>query len=204
MSLPKCNKALIDKVRPLIERGQPFSVIAKACGISRPALFNYKNPDSEHFNQKFADMVKEAMEARDTGLIRAGQFEQAKKHILKKVTKELRTVGPKMPPSYLNKQLLIRYADEVLDLILDPRTTVKTMKYECERRVEELTKDVWVAVKEDEVEVDPNQAAVKNVETNTGDPDERWTFKEEVAVSGDLIIKNVKFGEPEPKDEDGV
>jgi len=76
--LPKCNKALIDKVRPLVERGAPWAVIAKACGTGRCTLFNYKNPKSRHYDPKFADMVKEAFEAHKD-LIRISQLEEAKK-----------------------------------------------------------------------------------------------------------------------------
>ena len=209
--LKKCNKALIDKVRPLVERGAPWTVIAKACDTARTTLFNYKNPDSEHYDANFADMVREALEARDTGLIRAGQFEQAKKHILKKVTKVPTVIKtPTLPPSSFTKDQQLRYADEELDLILDPKFTIKEMRYEMARYIPELIE--WgepyyvvedVIVKIEETECEPNQAAVKNVETNTGDPAKRWSFKDDIAVSGAVTIENVIFGKPEKTKTDG-
>lgn len=193
MPKAKCTKEIIERVRVLVERGQPWSVIAKTVGVAKSTMENWRNKDSNFYNKKFAKMVKEAKEQFDCGEIRKCQAEQAKKHKLRKVTKELVKKGPKKPPASYTKALLIRYADEVLDLILYKDLTKAVMMYECERRVEELTKEEMVITKTEESQVDPNQQAVKNVLTNTGPDDERWTFEEKHKVEpGDGLTKLMK------------
>jgi hypothetical protein len=41
-----------------------------------------------------------------------------------------------------------------------------------------------------EAEVDPNQAAVKNVLTNTGKKEERWNFKDEIEHEAGKELKS--------------
>ena len=213
MPAAKCDKALIGKVKTLIERGiVNWTVISKAVDVGRSTLFEYKNPESCNYNKPFADAVAESMEGYDTGRTKAGQFEQSVRHKLRKVTKERQvTRCPHLPPTSFKKDLVIQYADEELDLILDPKKfTLPEMFYQMSLRIAELieygepyyvVEDVIVKI--EETEVDPSPAAVKNVLTNTGDEKKRWTFKDEVALSGDLKIENVIFGKPEKKEEDG-
>jgi len=52
-----------------------------------------------------------------------------------------------------------------------------------------------VVTKTEKAEVDPNQAAVKNVATNTGNPDKRWSFNEEIKLPENLIFR-LQLGEP--------
>ena len=141
-------------------------------------LRRWRTKSSPYYKQDFAIAVTQAVEQIDTGRIKAGQIVQAQKHTLHRVTRELQIKGPKMPSSSYTKNLIIRYANEVLDLILDPRMTIPKMRYKIERRVEELTKEEMVIVKKEAIEVDSNPAAVKAVLTNIGKKEERWSFKE--------------------------
>jgi len=178
MSNAKTDKELFERVRVLIERGMPWTVIAAAVGKSRKTLENWKNPESKLFNKEFAQMLAEAEEEFASSKIKAGQTVQAVKHKLS--TRELRIDGPKRPKSDYTKDMLIWYADDVLDLELDPSMTKNEIWYHIDREIEEQTKEKMVKVREQEV--DPSQAAVKNVLTNTGAKDKRWNFKEEVEL----------------------
>ena len=93
----KCTQSIIDRVRPLVESGVTWPKIAVAVGVGDSTLRHYRQVGSANYVEKFAEMVRLAVEARDCGDIRAGQVEQAKKHILK--TMELQETGPQMPPS---------------------------------------------------------------------------------------------------------
>jgi len=175
----KCTKEIIERVRPLVEAGVKWPQIATAVGVGTSTMQHWRQEGAATCEEDFAAMVKLAEEERETGKIKAGQFEQAQKHILVKVTKELRANGPKRPPSSYPKKLLLWYCDEVLDMILDQRMDLKEMWYHIDRRIEELTEEEMVVVKTEKAEVDPSQAAVKNVLTNAGEKAKRWTFKEE-------------------------
>ena len=222
MSKAKTDKELFESVRVLIERGMPWTVIAAAVGKSRKTLENWKNPESKLFNKEFAQMLAEAEEEFASSKIKAGQKIQAVKHTLKKTFWEYREIdsrsldkkdkrykkdrkelmpAPEMPPTWFPKPYIVDYADQVLDLELDPRATVAEMRAECLLQVKELTVTVRVRI-EAEQEVDPSSTAVKNVLTNTGAEKNRWSFKDEVSVSGDIKIENVKFGEPDKGEPD--
>jgi hypothetical protein len=206
----KTDKELFESVRILIERGQPWTVIAAAVGKSRKTLENWKNPQSKLFKKEFAQMLAEAEEAL-ADKTKAGQFEQSVKHTLKKTLWEYREIdsrsldkkdrrykkgkkellpAPEMPPTWFPKQYLVDYADQVLDLELDPRATAAEMRAECLLRVKELTVTVRVRI-EAEQEVDPSATAVKNVLTNTGDEKNRWSFKEEHEIDASDPLKKL-------------
>jgi hypothetical protein len=200
----KCDKKLIERVRVLRARNIIWEVIAKVVGVARTSLSNYKDPESESYNEQFAAMAKETQENIDCGEIKAGQFEQAQKHKLVKVTTELRDVGPKMPPSWFPKDYLVDYADQFLDLELYMSSTAKEMRAECFLRVQELSKEKFVKVKTEEAQVDPNLKAVENVLKNAGKEDERWNVGQDVKISTDdpltqllAQIGDIKKGLPE-------
>lgn len=192
-----CTQEIIDKVVILIERGISWTKIEQIIGKSRETFRDWRDQTSERYQEDFDLAVKAAQERRDCGQIRAGQIEQAQKHTLKKVTKERMLIDsrsreskkklppPKMPPLRFRKSQLIIYADEILDLELDPAFTHEEMLLECAKRIEELTEVVMVVTKEEIVETDPNQQAVKNVLTNCGPEVERWSFKEERVINTD-------------------
>jgi len=175
----KCTTKLIEQIRPLRERNNPWSVIAESVGVGESTLHFWKNPDSELFVPEFAQMVKEAIEQRKKSKTRADQVKQSQFHKGKKVTNELKNLGPGMPSSSYTKKITVRYAKEVLGLRLKMKMTKAEMRYLCERRVKKLEDWQMVQVKEEISDVEPNQAAVKNVETNTGRDADKWNFKEE-------------------------
>ena len=182
----KCTQSIIDRVRPLVESGVTWPKIAVAVGVGESTLRHWRQEGSANYVAEFAEIIKAAIEAMDCGKIKAGQIEQAQKHILK--TMELQETGPQMPPSWFPKNYIVDYADQFLDLVLDPRTTVGQMRAECFLRVTELSKVKMVVTKE--AEVDPNQAAVKNVLTNTGKKEERWNFKDEIEHEAGKELKS--------------
>jgi len=198
----KCTTELIKRVRPLVESGVTWPTIAAAVGVGESTLRHWRQVGSANYVEKFAEMVRLAVEARDCGDIRAGQVEQAKKHTLKKVTREPKLVdirstkrkipswavrkkskrllpAPVMPPTSYKKNELILYAKAFLDLEIDGSYTKNEIRIECAKCVDELTVEEMVIIKEEMSEADPNQQAVKNVLTNTGDPAKRWNFKDE-------------------------
>jgi len=187
----KCNAEVIEKVCILICQGCSWVSISKVTGISRKTLENWRNQVGGFYEKQFDDAVKAALEKRDTGRIKANQFVEAGRHRLKKTVKELRVVDirslksklklppPVMPALRLRKKEIIKYADDFLDLIIDPEFTVNEMRMQCARRIQELSIDVMVKVREEEQEVAANQQAVKNVLTNSGPETERWNFKEQ-------------------------
>ena len=176
----KCTKEIVEKCRIGIESGMLWSKVAKITGVSERSLHSWRRPGSDQYNQEFAEMVIMAEEIA-VGRTKAGQFEQSVKHKLVKVIKELRPGRDViMPPTWLPKDYLIDYADQELDLILYPKMSIRAMRSECLLQVRALRAEKMVAIKNEETEVDPNQAAVKAVLTNAGPDDGRWTFKEEM------------------------
>ena len=209
MPAAKCTKKIIESVRVLIEQGLSWAKIAEVTDLERKTLYNYRDPNSDSYNKDFAEMVEEAKERFDCGEIKAGQVEQAVKHTLKKIywehhqvdvrsldKKEKEKAGvlsvekdegrkmakmsppPDMPPTWMKKVYLIDYACQILDLSVGDNLSIAEIRAECLLRVKELTVTIKVKVESDQ-EVDPNQAAVKNVLTNTGRDEDRWSFKDE-------------------------
>jgi len=201
------TKKLIDRIRILVESGLSWEKIAAAVGVSKTMLHAWKQEGAATYDEEFAAMVKAAVEDRDTGAIKAGQFEQAVKHVLVRKTRELQETGPQMPPSWFPKDYIVDYAEQFLNLVLDPRTTANQMRAECFLRVKELSKVTMVVAKTEEIEVDPNQAAVKNVLSNTGPKNDRWSFKEGVEIEpGNALTKLLneigQIRNPLPSEED--
>ena len=208
------TKKLIDRVRPLVEGGVTWPTIAVAVGVGDSTMRHWRQVGSDNYVEEFAEMVRLAVEARDCGDIRASQVEQAKKHILKKVMREPRLIdirstkrklpswadrieskrlmpAPGMPPASYKKNELIAYAKAFLDLEIDGSYTKNEIRIECAKCVEALTVEEMVIIKEEISEVDPNQAAVKNVLTNTGPKAERWSFKEEHEIDASDPLKQL-------------
>ena len=209
----KCTQSIIDRVRPLVESGVTWPKIAVAVGVGESTLRHYRQVGSANYVEEFAEMVRLAFEARDCGDIKAGQVEQAQKHTLKKVTREPRLIdirstkrkipswavrikskrllpAPVMPPMSYKKNELIFYAKAFLDLEIDESYNKNEIRIECAMCVEALTVEEMVVVKEESAQVDPNQAAVKNVLTNTGKKEERWNFKDEIEHEAGKELKS--------------
>ena len=205
----KCTKEIIEKCCILVGQGCSWVKIAKVLDLGRTALFLWRDEASQYYNKKFDDAVKAALEARDTGRIKANQFIEADRHILTKTIRELKIIDkrtlkskmrlppPAMPPSNLRKREIIRYAKDFLGIRIDEGLTINDMRMICAKRIADLSIEVMVKVKEEEQQMPANQQAVKNVLTNAGPKNSRWNFKDEVEVSGDLTIENVVFGKPE-------
>ena len=197
-SYPERVKMMIVDLGAVNSRGEiAWSRIAKLLGVSVETLRRWRKRSGPYYKQDFAIAVMQAVEEFDTDRIKAGQIIQSQKHILHRVFRELRVRGPQMPPNWFTKPYLIQYADEVFDLELDPKMTIKEMRCECELRIEELTKEELVIVRKVSIEVDPNPAAVKLVLMNLGKKEERWTFKErhEIDTSDPLSKLLAEIGE---------
>ena len=186
----KCDKKLIEAVRPLVEAGNSWPTIAKSVGASETSLRNYRTKGKPSFNEAFAAMVFKAREEFDTGKIKAGQVEQAKKHKLKKVIKELQNLGPRMPKASYTKAFIVRYAKDILKLRLNMKMKKAEMLYACERKVEKLEDWQMVQVREEITDVDPSQPAVKNVLSNMGKDEDKWDFTEKREHEAGKELKN--------------
>lgn len=216
----KCTNELIEKVRTLRERNLSWDIVAKAVGVGRSTLFEWKDPESSQYNENFALMCEEAEEVV-ADKTKADQAKQSQFHKLRKVIFELREVDirsldkrekkkfkklrsadreekrefpelmppPGMPPSWLTKQYIIDYADQVLDLTLDPGANINEMRAECLLRIKELTVTVKVKIVTEQ-EVDPSAQAVKNVLSNMGNKDERWDLSEKREHEAGKELKN--------------
>ena len=205
------DKQVTERVVRLIESGViSWKKIAELAGVSRKTLQRWRDTEDDTFSKQFADSVDLAFENYNSGEIKAGQVEQAKKHTLRKNNWEYRAVDvrsldkkekkkaniktaekdedrtkakfsppPEMPPTWMTKAYLVDYGEQVLDLSIgETNLSISEIMAECLLRVKELTVTIRVKI-EIEQEVDPNQAAVKNVLTNAGKKEERWSFKEE-------------------------
>ena len=208
MPAAKCTDEVIEKVRVLRGKNLPWRDVAGAVGVDKSTLLQYKNPESKSYSRAFADMIEEVNDSLSDNT-KTGQFEQSVKHTLKKIywehhqvdvrsldKKEKEKAGvlsvekdegrkmakmsppPDMPPTWMKKVYLIDYAYQILDLSVGDNLSIAEIRAECLLRVKELTVTIKVKVESDQ-EVDPNQAAVKNVLTNTGREEDRWSFKEE-------------------------
>ena len=76
-------------------------------------------------------------------------------------------------------------------MILDPKFTINEMIIECRKRIDELTCELMVKVREEQTEAEPNQQAVKNVLTNCGPEAERWDFTEHRGHSVDDPLMSI-------------
>lgn len=184
MQPSKCTNQLIEQIRLLIERGMPWSKAAKVVGVHKATLAKWKNPDSPEHNVEFAAMVEEAEEI-NSNKAKKGQMAQSVRHKLR--VRELVTEGPKRPRADYTVEMLYWYADEVLDLDLAPGMDSGECLYHIDREINDQTVTKMVVVREQEV--DPSQAAVKNVLTNTGDPNKRWKIQERHEIDGSEDVK---------------
>lgn len=213
-----CTKELTKRICILIEQGLSWSKIEQVVGKSRETLRLWQDKSSHLYQRDFDLAVRAARENYDCGQVRGGQFEQAVRHTLRKVTKERRLIDvrtmkakaklppPKMPPQSFRRSQIISYADEILDLELDRAFTKGEMLIECSKRIIELSVEIMETTKQELVEVDPNQQAVKNVLTNCGPEKERWNFKEEHQIDTSdplmsLIEKIASRPAPLPSEE---
>ena len=187
----KCTPKVIERICILIERKAKWKEIAKVIEIAERTLEYWRDPDSEHYKPELVEAIEATQEKMSCGLTKADQHRQSQFHYLKKVTRERQLIDvrtehsrvklppPAMPPASFSTASIISYADEVLDLILDPKYTKDEMRVECRKRINELTTEIFAKIKEEISESEPNQQAVKNVLNNCGPEEERWNFKDE-------------------------
>jgi hypothetical protein len=194
---------MIERICLLIEQDHTWDGIAKILDISRRVLFNWRDPNCDTYQPKLAEAIAATKEKMSCNETKAGQHRQSQFHHLKKVVRErmlidVRTKSsktkrppPPMPPTSFRKAEIILYADEFLDLELDPKFTVNEMRIECARRIDELTLEVMVKTKEEITETAPNAQAVKNVLTNCGPQAGRWNFGQDHVVDVSDPLKNL-------------
>lgn len=184
----------------MIEQGLGWGKIAEIVERHRNSLANWRDPQSEHYVEEFALMVTAAEEEFACNKTKAGQKAQAIVHTLKKVTRVARVIDirskksklklppPNMPPSSYKRGELIHYANLILDLTFPENYTINDMRTACVRRIAELSTEVMVKVSVIETEVGPNPQAVKNVLSNCGNKDKRWSFTQEMKVGGEVQL----------------
>ena len=194
-----CTPALVAKICKLIEGGHKWDDIASILDVSRSALFNWKDPNSEFAKPALIEAIAATREKISCEQTKTDQHTQSRFHTLKKVTRERMLVDirstkmkipswavrfkskrlmqpPKMPPSNFSKAETIQYAKNFLDLHIDGSYTLNEIRMECALCIEELTVEVFVKVKEELADAEPSQQAVKNVLTNCGPAKKRWNF----------------------------
>ena len=155
--------------------GELFAVTAQTIGNWR----------TEH--PTFAAAIIEGREEFDICGIQAGQVAKAKPHV--KRTRELREVGPKPPASDEDKEGLVLYAKEKLQLKLQMRMSKAAMWRLIRREIRRRTAEKLVVVKEETVEGDT--PAAKYALNNLGPPEKRWQDKQEVAHSGQIGLRHI-------------
>ncbi len=199
----KCTQAIIGKICKLIEGKHNWTDIASILDISRATLFNWKDPKSEYCQPKLVEAIAATKEKMSCGKMKADQHRQSQFHYLKKNIKELRSVDvrtqwpkpknyklpkgakrlpgknkvpPSMPPLSFTKRDIVEYAAQFLDLKLDGANRKGQLRIACQKRLNELTVEMMVTVKDENQECEPNQQAVKNIVSNCGPKEERWNF----------------------------
>lgn len=188
----KCTPSIIEKVGLLIEQETSWKNIARIIGIAEKTLERWRKKGSETYRPKFVEAIEKAREKISTDKTRRDQRTQSQFHYLHKVVKESRVIDvrteksavklppPKMPPSHFSVKMIRKYADEILDYEIPAGYTKDEMMIMCINRINELSKEIMVTVRQEISQAEPNQQAVKNVETNCGPEDKRWKFKEEL------------------------
>ena len=56
MPKAKCTEKLIGQVRVLREKNLPWRDVARAVGVDKSTLLEYKKPESNSYNKVFADI----------------------------------------------------------------------------------------------------------------------------------------------------
>ena len=191
--------AMIQRVRQMILLIQPlkanselnYSKIAKVMDIPARTFSYWMNPESDYYKTDFAkailDAGEELRESFDLAKTKRAMINRSQGYLKIKKTKELKTIGPKMPSiSGMNKADLIKTAKK-LGLKVDKRMTNGGIKLLIIEFIEKQTCEKLVVVKQEEEHMMGDVAAGKLVTANIGAKDKQWKDKQEVEVVGQSI-----------------
>lgn len=190
-TLSNYHPSMAEKVKFLIIEGgainrlghPAWGLVGKLLGVTNETIRQWRKRSGKYYKEEFAKACNEGIAAADAGQVKRGLLNVAKTHIVRETTLELRTVGPEPPPSFYLKADLLEWAKSTLDLELDPKSSMATIRrriaIECKKRQHE--KMVVVAEKRKRhVDV----GAAKIVLPNIGPKEERWLAKEGVVHEG--------------------
>ena len=175
----------VQQARVLAENGASNEAMAKAFGVTRQTICNWRNDHAE-----FAAAIKDGREALDTGDIQRSMIQRAKGYTQVKVTKELQTVGPKMPALSTPKAELLRLATKY-----KLKTTGNMKKGEVysliAEYVEKHTREKLIIVKREETPMLGDVAAAKYVLPNIG-PADKPKWKDKVEIGGQVAVTGME------------
>ena len=202
------NSKLVARAKELITLIQPikadgtlhYGKLAKVLGIPTSTFSNWRNRESQYYKPKFAEAIEQAFDdleelihlrkTKRAMIARSQPYNRIKK------TKDLMTVGPKMPIlSKLRKQGL-QVAAKKLCIKVDKKMTVKDLKLVIVTAVQEQTEKKLVVVKQEEERMHGDVAAGKMVTSNIGPKDKRWIDQTKVEVTGQSLadIAAIMYG----------
>ena len=169
--------------------------VAELFGVSRETVRRWHKlvPDFEdYYHADFAAVWDELQEKVDCSEIKRSMVTKAKGFTQQKIVRELRAVGPEMPPlSKLNKAQKLEYAEKELNLKLEKRMETKAIDMAIRDEVRKQTKEKMIIVKREAITQAGSEAAAQLVLANIGPENERWISKQQHNHSGKLDITEI-------------
>lgn len=183
---------LVVEMGAVNNRGEiAWTKVARAMGLSAETLRRWRTESSGYYQPDFAAMVDDVVPLVESGQVKRAFIDRAKPHAVVKITRELRTQGPKRPPESMRKALLIRYAAEVLHLELDESLKKDELLYEIDRAIAaQTTQELVVTKRETQRSMGDNTAGTL-VAANYGPPEERWRQKTETDVKVPATLADI-------------
>ncbi len=191
------NPKLVARVKEVILELEPiksngdlhYGRIAKIMDIASRTFSHWRDTESKYYKPKFAKAIiaahEELTETIELSKTKRAMIARSQPYNRVKKTKELKTLGPKLPAmGSLDKKALLQIA-RVLGLKkVDKKMTNGVLKLRIVEEVERQTKEVLVVVKQEEERMHGCAVAGKMVTSNIGPKDKRWVEKAEVEVVG--------------------
>jgi hypothetical protein len=187
-------REVILAIKPLKDNGSlHLSRVAKVMGIPQRTFSYWTDPDGKYFHLEFAEALadahEECRELIDLGKTKRAMIAKSQPYTRKKITRELRVSGPKMPGlSKMRKAELLKFAVKTLKLTVAPKATVNDLKLLIVQAVQESTTEKLVVVKEETERMRGDVAAGRMVTSNIGPKDKRWNEKSEVDVNATSLV----------------
>ena len=148
--------------------------------LDTKTIRRWLDPTQPVYHKDFAEAIEKLAEEVDTGRTKRGQLTVSQKHTLHRRSYEMVPIGPMRPVWSWPKRVLVRYASEVLGLDIAGSLAKADIEYEIRWELDAQTVTRRRPASSTVQEVDPNQDAVKVILRNLGDPERRWSLKDEI------------------------
>ncbi len=195
------SEEMVARVRHIITEGRPIKadgtldlgLVAAILGISKATFGRWRDPaNKRYYHRDFAVAVCEAacdmIEEIDLNKSKRAMINRSLPFTKKKVTRELREVGPEKPSLSKLKRFELRTVASGFGIEFTDKNTIAELKELILDYIQENTSEQLVITKVEEEETMGETAAGRVVTSNLGKKENRWvTEKGELEVTGKSI-----------------